>query len=49
MSSVWWVDSITIDVRAISASTVRKTTRCSGSTPVVGSSRISTAGEPSSA
>src|SRR6266536_158758 len=48
-SSVWWVDRTTIDVRAISASTVRNVTRCSGSTPVVGSSRISTGGDPSSA
>ncbi len=48
-SSVWWVASSTVPWRPRSDSVARNTARCSGSRPVVGSSRISRSGSPISA
>ena len=48
-SSVWCVEMTIVDVAAMSASTPRSDARCSGSSPVVGSSRTSSCGVPSRA
>ena len=48
-SSVWWVDTRIARSSPSSESSSRKRSRCSGSRPAVGSSRISSRGSPSSA
>ena len=48
-SSVWCVEMTIVDVAAISERTPRSDARCSGSRPVVGSSRTSSCGAPMSA
>ena len=49
MSSVWWEDTRISHPSPSSDSSSRKRSRCSGSSPAVGSSRISSRGSPSSA